>query len=335
MKKQCGAVFFALVLLISGFGGAHKVEAAEPSGHSFCIDGFRDTEDLAQRMDRAYAADPSGVRQIKIERCNASMLHFLIAFQKIDPGAGLTDIGQLAAYVRSWVVTPTKAGVEYKSACLMDRPNGVRDVVIDCDSKEIRDGEKVYANPKTGVAVAKQYCANPGAVENPPIVVQARCLPYKFPSMPGTPVRVAYIGPNQLPGRCYRLQLAGEQAPRFDMPEECPNVFQARRGDRMITIVCNWSRLESFTTNILRVRAQVQVALAFIGRVTGTNRPETHTLWLPPEAAEGEVWVCYQLPSGEFVTIGLRRKDLVDADGGATVPTDMVYGPNPAIWHGD
>lgn len=329
MKKLYGAIF-ALLLLTFG-GVAHEVEAAEPSGHSFCIDGFRDTEDLAQRMDRAYAADPSGVRQVKIERCNASMLHFLIAFQKIDPGAGLTDIGQLAAYVRSWVVTPTKAGVEYKSACLMDRPNGVRDVVIDCDSKEIRPGEKVYANPKTGVAVAKQYCANPGAVENPPIVVQARCIPYRFPSMPGTRIRGAYIGANSLPGRCSKLQLAGENGPRFDMPEECPKTYQVKRGDRMVTVVCNWTEDERAVSRILGLVAKVQnVSFGLIGRATGTN-----TLWLPPEAAEGEVVICYELPNGQIVTLGLRRKDLVDADGGATIPTDMVYGPNPAVYPGN
>jgi hypothetical protein len=329
MKKLYGAIF-ALALLIS-FGGAHEAKAAEPSGHSFCPAGFSDLEDLAQRMDRALVADPTGEKQVKIEKCHASMLHFLVAFQTIDPGAGLTDVKQLPDYIRSLVVMPTEAGLEYTSSCLKDRPNGVRDVDLGCDTKEIRPGEKVYGNPKTGIKVLKQFCANPGAVENPPVVVQARCIPYRFPSMPGTPIRVAYIGANPLPGRCYKLQLAGEQAPRFDMPEECPNIFQVKRGDRMVTVVCAWAEVERMVSRLLGFAAKVQnVSLGVIGRGKGTN-----TLWLPPEAANGAVVVCYQLPNGQYVTLGMRRKDLVDADGGATIPTGMVYGPNPAVYRGN
>lgn len=346
------ALFAAFALALSFFGGAHgeakaqesvpalslaapssaltslaaTLTFAEPAGHSFCPGGMPGgPEELARKMERALAADPQGNQ--KLEGCYAAPIHFLIAFQNDagDPGAGLTSVSELPAYIRSLVVMATPEGEEFRTSCLHEAPNGVLGVTMNCLQREPRDGEVMYGNPVTGKIVLWSSCVNPGFGPPMDIVVEGPpCIAVEYPSMgEGIPIRGAYIGPRELSGRCHALLLAGEDERRFDMPEECPNVFRREREGRMVTIVCDWSAIEQNSSRIMRQRVVVQnVSYSFRAREDGTN-----VWYLPPEALEGLPTICWEMPDGTFRTLSVGRGSFVD--GVATITEDHV---RQAIW---
>lgn len=345
------ALFAAFALALSFFGGAHgeakaqelvpaislaapstalalaaapAATFAEPAGHSFCPGGMPGgPEELARKMERALAADGQGNQ--KLEGCYAAPIHFLIAFQNADEEANLTSVSELPAYIRKLVVMNVPGPGEFTTSCLHEAPNGVFGVTMNCLQREPRDGEVIYGNPDTGVRVLWSSCVNPGFGPPMDIVVEGPpCIAVEFPSMgEGVPIRGAYIGPRELPGRCHALLLAGEDERRFDMPEECPNVFRREREGRMVTIVCDWSAIEQNSSRIMRQRVAVQnVSYSFRAREDGTN-----VWYLPPEALEGLPTICWEMPDGTFRTLSVGRGSFVD--GVATITEDHV---RQAIW---
>jgi len=316
--KSAHIAFVALAALaLSFFGGAGEAKAADPTGHQFCPGGMSGPSELAGRMSRSLAADPSG--NTKLEKCHATPYHFLIAFQKLDPGAKLTHVSQLPTYIRKLVVTPSEEKVEYFSACLHDRPNGARDVVLNCVSRELRSSENRYANPDTGVVVLLQSCVNPGGSQNT-LVVETPCIEVRFPSMgEKTPVRFAYMGRAALPGRCHKYMLAGESRPLYETPEECPDTYQKVVAGRVVTVVCRWDEVEVAVSEKLGYTAEVQnVSGSFYTRAVGTN-----SWFLPPEALDGESVICWEAKDGTTVTVGVRREDFVN--GVAVITKEHVY----------
>ena len=310
----------AAFLALSVFGGAQKAQAVEPAGHSFCKGGMKDPDELARRMDVALVADSAGNH--KLEKCMATPSLFLKAFQQADPGAGLTSVSQLPGYVRSLEVLPTKKGMEYETSCLLEAEGGAMSVDMVCVTRPLRGNEVVYGNPVTRVGVLMQSCVNPGAVEVPPIVVDApACLEVRFPSNAGDSIRFAYIGPRLLSGRCHKYAFVG-RAVTHDTPEECPDSYEKMINGRKVKVVCSWDEVEQAVSGLLGAPSQVQnVSGSFVANGDGTN-----SWYLPPDALDGEAVICWELPDGTFRTLGVRRGDYIE--NVATITRQWVY-PSP------
>lgn len=308
MKRLAMIAIFLGFFALSSFMGAREARAMEPAGHSFCPDGIESAEELDRKFTASLAVDPTGNR--RLEGCYATPLHFLVAFQQADPGAGLTTVSQLPGYARSLVPMEVDRTVEHRTSCIQDRAGGGTVVVMACVTREVREGEVIYGNPETGAKVLWSGCANPGFTPSLEItIVGEDCIEVRFPSMgDAVPVRGAYIGPRMLPGRCHALLLAGEEERRFDYPEECPDVYQRERADRMVTIVCDWSAAEQNSTRIMGQPVQVQnVSFSFRAREEGTN-----VWYLPPEALEGLPTLCWELPNGQIIALSVGRQSFVD-----------------------
>lgn len=318
MKKLALFAVFLASLALSSFMGASEARAVEPAGHSFCPGGMPGgPEELARKMERSLAADPTGNR--KVEGCHAAPIHWLVAFQSDegDPEAGLTSVSQLPAYVRKLVVMNRPRGDEFRTSCLHEAPNGVLGVTMNCLQRAPRQGEVLYGNPDTGRIVLWSSCVNPGFGPPMDIVVEGpRCIEVRFPSMKGLPpprqgqvgIRGAYIGPRALPGRCHALLLAGEQDRRHDFPEECPMTSYRVIDGRRVEIICDWREVEGNSSRIMGQRVEVQnVSYSFYAREDGTN-----SWFLPPEALEGLPSICWELPDGTIVTLSVGRDSFVN-----------------------
>ena len=264
MKKLALFAVFLASLALSSFMGASEARAVEPAGHSFCPGGMPGgPEELARKMERSLAADPTGNR--KVEGCHAAPIHWLVAFQSDggDPEAGLTSVSQLPAYVRKLVPMNRPQGEEFRTSCLHEAPNGVLGVTMNCLQRAPRQGEVLYGNPDTGRIVLWSSCVNPGFGPPMDIVVEGpRCIEVRFPSMKGLPpprqgqvgIRGAYIGPRALPGRCHALLLAGEQDRRCRLRRRSPRSRRRapgssggrrsprRRGPRRVPRACSGCR---------------------------------------------------------------------------------------------
>ena len=312
MNKILGALI-AAILVLSPFG-ATVAMAAEPAGMSFCPGGMPGGKnELLRKMNQSLAADPRGYRVL--EGCHAAPIHFLLAWQKGDPGARLTSVDQLPAYVDKLVVMATPKDVEYQSSCLQVR-GGALTVIMGCVTRTIRKGEVVYGNPDTGIRTLMGSCANPGVAESLELVVTAApCLRIDFPTQgKGQAVRFAYIGANPLPGRCHSYQLAGVRERLYSTPEECPDVYKKMIGNREVTVVCSWDQVEAAVSEELGFFAEVQnVSGSFYARAAGTN-----SWYLPPEALNGGAVICWEMPDGSFRTVGVSYEHY-NASGVATI----------------
>lgn len=291
--------------------------AMTPSGHKFCEAGIKSPEQLKQKILAALAKDPTGSK-ITLAGCKATAMHFLLAFQQTKSGAGLKTVQDLPAFLDKLVPITVDARNEFQVSCLWDTANG-REIKMDCETRPLRRGEVVYGDRETRELLIMSSCANPGIAVVPPIVVMSPCYEVRAPSMGAkVAVRFAYIGVKPLPGKCIALQMAGETQKRFDMPEECPDTYQVIRDGRKVKVVCTWDAVEVASSKKLGKPVEVQnVTGSFYARADGTN-----SWFLPVEALDGMMAICWELPDGTFVTLGVTRKDYVDQI--ATITPDQV-----------
>ena len=313
MKKSLflfvAAVFFAL----SSFGMASEAKAAN-GDHRFCDVSIQNPTDLEHRISQSLAIDPTGHHAM--QGCRATPYHFFAEWKQDFADAHLTTVQDLLPFVRALTPMTVKKEMQYNSACLRERPDHVYDVIGGCTTRPVRKGETVYA--WHGKPALMSSCANPGVIEVPPIVVNSGCIQVNFWSDTQVPTRFAYIGPRALPTRCVRLQIAGEQEVRTEMPAECPDTYNKVINGHEVQVVCDWRDDEVAVSGILGVPSEVQnVSGSFYGRTNGMN-----TMYLPEEALNGEFAVCYTLPDGRIVTIGVRRRDYLN--GVATIARDRV-----------
>jgi hypothetical protein len=291
--------------------------AVEPAGHKFCENGVGNPEQLAHKIDVSLTADPTGHRAL--EGCRANPLHFLYAFQQTKSGKSLTSVKDLPAFVRRLVPIKVNEASTWVVSCLWDTTRGFG-VKTDCEERGLAPGEIVYGDPVTKELLILGSCANPGLKEPPPIVVAAACREVDFPPMAkGVAIRFAYIGSRPLSGRCHKYLLAGESQPRTSTPEECPDTYETIRNGRKIKVVCSWADDEVAVSQKLGTSAKVQnVSGSFYARV-----PEGVNKWyLPPDADDGYAVICWELPNGEVVTLGVTKRDYVN--NVATITTQQV-----------
>lgn len=310
------------VLVLSIFGGATAVHAADPAGHQFCRSGVPSNVWLAQKIEQSLAAHPDGSGHV--DGCYATVYEFYIAFKNGDPkSTKLGSLADLPGFLRSTVRAEAKADYQYNSSCIYEEADGTHEVKMGCATRDLHPGEIIYQDPETNELVLLSGCANPGVTEVPPVIVEANpCVEVHFPTQVAQgqqAVRFAYIGRHTLPGRCIALQRA-DGSKVTDMPEECPDAYKAIRDGRLVQIVCTWQDVEEAASGLLGYPASVQnVSGSFYIRATGDN-----VLYLPKEALDGETAICWELPNGQFVTYGVRRENFVN--GVATIPPERVYG---------
>lgn len=296
------AFFVALFLALSF--GASGAQAVEPQGHSYCIGGIASKEQLLAKMDASLAADLTGNK--KLQGCVATPNDFLTIWKKSDAKANLASVADLHRYISEFTATQPEKDTMYQSACLRDRVGGTHEVVADCTQRDPKPGEVIYAS-RTGMLVLMGGCANPGVGKVPPTVVEAHCLEIDTPSMKGVDVRFAHTNDHLLSGYCMKMQLAGEQAPRHDLPEECSDAYTKEVAGRLVKVICSWDKVEEDASRILNRRVRV-------GNVSGSYKPRANgvtKLYLSADAIDGETWFCFELPDGRFVTKGVRREQFV------------------------
>lgn len=316
-------IIIAFLALLAFGGWVGEAQAAEPTfvgpyGERFCDSPIKDAADLETRFAKSLAADATGHRVMA--GCKARPVDFLVVFQQDDPTAGLTAVSDLVSYAHDMKATEAQKDYEYTSACLWSQSDGTLAVKLDCVTREVRKGEAIFAS-RTGKLVLMSSCANPGVIPVPMIVVNADCVRVEFPSFKGRNIRVAYIGNAALPGRCTKLEVAGVDEPFVEMPQECPMSYTKEIVDslghkRLMQVTCSWTAVEQRASELLGYSATVQnVSGSFVGRKDGIN-----VLYLPKEALNGEVVVCYD---DDFQSYGVRRKDYL-RNIVATIPLSVV-----------
>ena len=326
MKKRLlsTALSIALVALPLNTLGANAAWAVEPAGRSFCPGGIRSNEELARKLDASLAADPSGNR--RLQGCNANAMQFLVAFQEADPDEGLANVSQLPAYVRRLTPMEVDRTIEHRTSCLQERPGGVVAVVMACVTREVRAGETIYGNPRTGAKVLWSGCANPGFSPSLDITIVAEnCIRVRAPTGPvGTRLRAAYIGPRLLSSRCHALQLSSWEERVYDFPEECPMGVREREG-QLVPIVCEWTNIERNSTRVMgqpmfvqNVSWSIHVDQGEVGYVDW---------WLPLDALDGLPTWCWEYPDGQVIALSVGRDSF--RDGVAVVTEADVRG---AVW---
>lgn len=324
------ALFRVLFVLfaLSCMGGTEQARAFEFNGRdrAFCENGLRSPQELAGKIERSLAADPSGNR--RLQDCLATPNDFLEGFRLADPKAAdqLRSLSDLSAYVRSLVVM-TPNDTEFSTSCLQVSASGKHLVKMDCIERPIRNGEVIYGNPKTNVLVLMSSCANPGAVPAK-IVVEAKCIEVHHPSMDmKANVRYAYIAPNSLSSKCHALLLAGENQKR-GYGSECPDRYPVINNEGLQVMVnCVWDEVEVAVSKNLGAPSKVQNASgSYKPRALGTN-----VWYLPLDARTGEAAICWDLPDGRVATIGVRREHYVKTDDGRLVATITAEHVNAAF----
>lgn len=317
MNKLLMLVALALALTF-GFGGQ---ASATPLGHAFCQEGLGSPEELASKMDRSLAIDPTGNRAL--EGCRANPLDFLDAWKYEQ--TGVTQVSELPAFVRRFVEVETEPGLVIPSACIRSDGNGV---VIKCENRQRHPGEKVYGIG--GVAFLLEDCVNPINLQLEDVIVTGpACVEVVFPTEAGSNVRIAHMDRVPLPATCLLLEGPGYGETLRGLPQDCPDHNMRVIEGREVQIRCSWQDDERENSRLLGYPAQVQnVSGSFVAKGEGWN-----TLTLPYQAMNGSVVICYKLPDGTVVTLGVRREDYVN--GVATIPASMVYGPNPAVYRGN
>lgn len=311
-------IAFLALLAFGGWAGEAQARTVGPYGDKFCDVPIKDATDLEARFVKSLAADASGHRAMA--GCKARPIDFLVVFQQDDPKAGLTSVADLPGYAHDMKVTEAQKDYEYTSACLWTQSGGTFAVKLICVTREVRKGEVIFAS-RTGKLVLMSNCANPGVIPVPMIVVNADCVRVEFPSFKDRNTRVVYVGRAALPGRCTKLEVAGVDEPFVEMPHECPMSYTKEIVDeqgrkRLMQVTCDWSAVEQTASGLLGYPATVQnVSASFVGREDGTN-----VLYLPKEALDGEVVVCYD---DDFQSYGVRRKDYV-RNVVATIPLSVV-----------
>ena len=317
MNKLLMLVALALALTF-GFGGQ---ASATPLGHRFCEQPLTSPEELATKLDRSLAIDPTGNRAL--EGCRANPLDFLDAWKYEQ--TGVTQVSELPAFVRRFVEVETEPGLVIPSACVRVDGNGV---VVKCEHRQRHPGEKVYGID--GVAFLLEDCVNPINLQLEDVVVTGHsCVEVVFYTKAASNVRIAHMDDVPAPSTCLLLEGPGYGEPLRGLPQDCPDRYMRVIEGREVDITCSWRDDERANSRLLNRRVQVQnISGSFVAKGEGWN-----TLTLPYQAMNGAVVICYELPDGTVVALGVRRHDYVN--GVATIPADMVYGPNPAVYRGN
>ncbi|HEX2792755.1 MAG TPA: hypothetical protein VHO23_03515 [Candidatus Paceibacterota bacterium] len=302
---------FGLVLALSFlFGGA---ALADP-GHKFCEKPLTPQE-AADRMDRSLELDPSGNRPMA--GCRANPLDFQKAWE--NEFQVPKELRQFSNWIRSFTEMTVEPGQQLYSACIRHDGNGV---ITRCVTRTLHDGEKAWGIGNEIYLLGD--CVNPvNMTIEAAEVTLSPCVTLNFvgsklpPELGGGAIRIAHVGPKPLPTKCLELAMAGGETMR-GLPQECPDAYTKVIGGRNMKVVCSWVEVEAAVSKKLGVHSEVQnVSGSFYPRATGMN-----SLTLPRQVMDAFMAVCYELPDGSFVTVGVDRNDWVN--GVATITDETI-----------
>jgi len=229
MNKLLMLVALALALTF-GFG---EQASATPLGHRFCEQPLTSPEELATKLDRSLAIDPTGNRAL--EGCRANPLDFLEAWKYEQ--TGVTQVSELPGFVRRFEEVEIEPGLVIPSACVRVDGNGV---VIKCEHRQRHPGEEVYGID--GVAFLLEDCVNPINLQLEDVVVTGpACVEYRFWTDAGqTIVRIAHMDDVPLPSTCLLLEGPGYGEPLRGLPQDCPDRYMRVIEGREVQITCSW-----------------------------------------------------------------------------------------------
>lgn len=217
-------LFVALALLFAALGGTARAESQ--LGNPFCKG--QNQESFAQLIEQSVARDESGNTPLDPEACGlavpATPNQILEMIPVSDPDAGIADVSELAAYVRSLEEVAAPAG-RYWSACLKNSrqsPTGWRPEA-NCIARDFRPGEKVLQNPKTGKIVFQGDCSNP--VQLPERRADCAYI-WVHTDSDVTGIRLLEAGPEELRDEECRPAIlrAGEDDYESPWHDDCPQV---------------------------------------------------------------------------------------------------------------
>ena len=291
-------------------------------GHRFCIGGMGSPEEAAVKTERSLQANGNGT--VKLTGCRAKPIDLLVAFQQLDPKAGLTKVSELPKYLRHLVPADVDRAVIYKSACLREpfHPGYPDTVELGCSDRKLEKGEVIYKNPDTNVNVLQSACVNPGGYPSTEVVVTADdCIEVRYPVFKGKPVRGSYIGRRQLiSNKCGPTLFRNrDNEGTRKLPEECPTTYDKMIDGQPVKVVCTWKDDERVASQFLGYPAQVQnVSFSYVAAADGIDR-----VLLPKDAVDGEVAICYdEQPNGVPVAVGVRKP--MYREGVAVITRDFV-----------
>lgn len=151
--------------------------------HAGTLKGYyynaQSVEEIASAVESSLERDATGKTLIAPQKCKsdgscATAAAYLKSFQAHDPEAGLTEVSQVAGYIRSLVKDCSVTG-QFE----MDATDAKGHARISVMHRALRKGECVYRNPTTGRIVLAEHCANPigRALDNPCVYVDFRTGP--------------------------------------------------------------------------------------------------------------------------------------------------------------
>lgn len=219
-----------LIVLLGAlaFGWTAPVEGATaplaPLGNQFCKLDNPTPVELADVMIDAITKDPKGLTMLDPSRCHmarpARPVDYLEMFKIDDPGAGLTDVQQLPAYLSKLEIRKALPG-KYWVACLKQsaRSSSGWAAVHNCLSTEF---QQAWFNPVTGRSVLKPDCTNP--IGQPEQVENCGHI-YVMLSERESALRLQESGPKQIDGQCVGVKRPGQTDYENPYVEECPELL--------------------------------------------------------------------------------------------------------------
>ncbi len=211
-----------LSTLLAGAATAAFASDRQPFGV-----GYANPGELARDMREYFKTDPEGKSPVS-KRCLAngyscaSAQQYLAGFKKADPQAGLQTVKDLPDYLETLVRDSFKG--EAWMACLK---KGTREMVWNCLTRPLEEGEPAWKNPKTGRFVLANNCANPIGE----LIDTEECLYVDYYLMVEDEVHIFMLGKDPLPiTGCLGIQRAGEVEWSNVLHDECPRYVCDARG---------------------------------------------------------------------------------------------------------
>jgi hypothetical protein len=147
------------------------------------IYGVKSPQELADKVEKKLAQDPTGRTLIDPDQCRrsreagcAAPINYLESFQKHDPQAGLTSVSELPAYMRRLILDCNVKGV-YQMDRIVYSGGSLGKTDVSGMSRSFLKGECAWVNPETGRPALAQNCTNPVGQR-----IDIVCVLYNFES---------------------------------------------------------------------------------------------------------------------------------------------------------
>jgi hypothetical protein len=215
--KRFIVLLMALPLLLGAVADAHASQR-----HERFDTGNAKPLALEIKIEASLARDKVGNDKIDPIRCQpngdscATPRMYLEMFKRADPGAKLTSVSELPAFLKKLVITDAPKG-HFWMACLVNKGGIV--AVWNCMSREFHLGEHAWMDPITGAIVLAEDCTNPVGERVP----ERDCDEIHFWLHQGDEVHIGLLGPDDMPDDVCRpaLKKAGSDEWSLALLDTC------------------------------------------------------------------------------------------------------------------